>query len=199
MSNAVKPPALHFSLREFLCLFTAICIGCAALKYANDWWAAALQSIVVASAIIATIVAVLDRGARQASAAGFVITLAIYTAAIIAEDKGDPANGRFLTSELTARLYGLVKETVYFDVKLEIGDRVELRGEQLPPGSRILRPGQGYDPATTTVGQLFAEVQRPHRSYFTAVAHCLWAVAVGYVSAKFARWVYIRRAREQAA
>jgi hypothetical protein len=195
MSNAVRPPALHFSLREFLCLFTAFCIGCAALKYANDWWAAALQSIVVASAIIATIVAVLDRGARQASAAGFIVALLIYAAAVIAEEKGDPANGRLVTSELTSRLYGLFEETVYFDVKLDIQDRVELRREQLPPGSRILRPGQGYDPATTSVGQLFVDVRRPQQSYFDGVAHSIWALLIGYMANKFAKCVYVRRVR----
>ena len=44
MTVVAMPRGFRVSLREFLLLFTAIFFGCAALKYANDWWTTTTQT-----------------------------------------------------------------------------------------------------------------------------------------------------------
>jgi hypothetical protein len=39
--------------------------------------------------------------------------------------------------------------------------------------------------------------QIPDHEHFMALGHCLWALLLGYAGGHFARWVYLRRRREQ--
>jgi hypothetical protein len=67
-----------FTIRELVGLTAFVAVGIAALKYANAYWLTAVSTAVWLAFIAAAIVAVVDRGERQAVAIGMVIAAAVF-------------------------------------------------------------------------------------------------------------------------
>jgi hypothetical protein len=195
MTTAASCHGLRISLRELLLLFTALFTACAALRYANVYWLAAVTLLTLVTFIAAAVIALIDRDARQALAIGFVTAAAIYMTLIFCmrvtgDNRGnvrsynaelDPEEGSFPTTLSLRPLFVSIQEHWYIDPS-----GTPIRRSQLPPAV-IANPNNG--------GYVYDQ-ERPNRQHFMLIGHCLWALLFGYVAAKFARWVYARRLRE---
>jgi uncharacterized membrane protein YgcG len=196
---ATSPPALRISLRELLTLVAIVAVGCVALKYANEYWVAVISFIMILAVMAAAIIALVDRGPRQASAIGCLSALAIYAALLYAcKPELDPYDGTLPTTRLMRPLFEAMSTNWYFD----LANRKEVNQSQLPSGATIHYGGGGgggifgggVAPPTTGFSNIG---EKPSREHFMPIAHYLWALIFGYVAARFARWVYARRVREQ--
>jgi hypothetical protein len=201
MSAAVTPRAFRLSLRELLLLFTAIFIGCAALKYANERWAAGAMSASILGFLIATILALVDRGSKQAFAIGFAVVVATYMGLLFAmgEFSGSPGmnhpefhpnEGQLPTTLALRPVYAAVVQDVY----AETATGKRLVASQLPKDAVV---DEQASTGFTTAPYYFAGV-RPLPGHFMTVGHKLWALLLAYVGGHFARFVYARRARDGA-
>jgi hypothetical protein len=209
MTSATQPRGIRISLREFFALVAAVAVACAALKYANEYWLAVVSLVTLVAYVAATIVALVDRGPRQVAAVGFLATMSIYAALLYARrpegaantlprshPEFDPYNGILPTTRLMRPLFEAMSANWYVD----LATGKSLNESQLPSGATIVSySGGGFAPggvAAPTTG--FTHVgEIPAREHFMPIAHCFWALLFGYIAAKFARWVYARRLREQ--
>jgi hypothetical protein len=199
MSATASPPGLRISLREFLLVITAVVIGCASLKLANEYWLAAISLFTLLTFIALAVIAIVDRDRRQAWALGFVIGAGIYLALVFSmrvtgDNTGivrtynaelNPDEGWLPTTLAVRPIYDALHDHWYIDPS---GTRI--RQSDVPPafqgGSRN-SPSSGYGYA----GEF------PNRKHFMLIVHCLWALLFGYAGGHYARWVYYRRLREQ--
>jgi hypothetical protein len=187
----------RMSLRELLAIFTAAAIGFIALRFADQLWLAAVWFLTLAAFIAATTYVLVDRGARQALAIGFVLGAGIYLGVLYSRrsthgNSGwvktsnaelDPYEGSLPTTLALRPLFQAITVNWYTD---KSGNRV-IR-DQIPPQTLVgglSRSGYSY------VGEV------PRREDFMRIGHCLWALLFGYAAAKFSLWVYVRRVREQ--
>jgi hypothetical protein len=204
MTTAASPPGLRFSLREFFLSVAAVAVSCAALKYANESWLSTITFFMILATMAAAIIALVDRGPRQASATGFVVAVCIYVALLNGRSSEfDPYEGTLPTSQLLRPLYAVMSNTWYIDQAS--GKRVA--SSDLPPESIIVTSVSGGDAAFAAGvgGGMLVRGQRTgyvqwetvSRAHFMRIAHLLWAILFGYVAAKFARWVYAHRLRER--
>jgi hypothetical protein len=197
MANAAPSPALRVSLRECLALVAAVAVSCAALKYANGYWLSALSIVLFLTVMAAAIIALVDRGSRQATAMGFLTGVLMYAVLVQTQDRVSQAYGTLPTTDLTWRIYAAMSTSWYEEQST--GKRVE----ELPTGAIIVgRNGMGGGMGGVIGGlpqKAYVQWQLPDPEYFTRIAHAFWALAFGYFAAKFARWVYARRLREQEA
>jgi hypothetical protein len=204
MGSTASPPGLRISLRELMMLFAAVAIGIAALKLANLWWQILVTGFALLAFTASAIVAINDRGRRQAFAIGFVIAFAIYMGLLYSmrqyggrsaiqatvNAEFDPEIGALPTTQLLRPLFEAIVEVWY--VELATGKR--LRQSELGSGAKtgFSRSGGMNTPSAYSVGQI-----EPQREPFMIIGHCLWALLFGYAGGHFARWVYFRRLREQ--
>jgi hypothetical protein len=197
MTTAAQPRGLRISLRELLLLFTALFTACAALRYANVYWLVIVTLITLVGFIATAVIALIDRGPRQALAIGFVMAVGIYmtlifcmrvtgytSAGSVRTDNAelDPEEGSFPTTLALRPLFVSIQERWYIDPS-----GTPIPRSQLPPAV-IASPNNG--------GGYVYDQERPNRQHFMLIGHCLWALLFGYAAAKFARWVYGRRLRE---
>jgi hypothetical protein len=197
MSDPAPPSAtFRLSLREFFALIAAIVAGCAALRYANDWWLTAVGAVTLVALMASVIVAVVDRGSRQAFAIGFAACMAIYATLLAVGNELNPWAGRLPTTRLLAPVYESLREQSFQNAKT--GEFV-LRS-QLPAGAILDnevqggRVGASAANAAITSGLYFrSRGYTPPGELFMPIAHCLWALALGYVGGHFGRHVYARR------
>ncbi len=199
MSSTTSPPGLRISLRELLILVTAVVIGCAALKLANEYWLAAISLITLLTFITLAVIAMVDRERRQAWALGFVAGAGIYLALVFSmrvtgDNTGimrtfnaelNPDAGWLPTTLAVRPIYNSLHDHWYIDPS---GTRI--RQSDVPPAALQTAtgaPGGGYSYAG----------EQPNRKHFMLIVHCLWALLFGYAGGHFARWVYFRRMREQ--
>jgi hypothetical protein len=212
MSGVPSSRAFRVSLREFLLLFAAIAVGFTALKHANSWWLGAIAAIAMLFFMASAVVALVDRGARQAFALGFIACMASYLSIFFVETELHPYQGRFPTTRLLRRFFESVREQLYVDEAS--GDQVLRR--DLPPNAQIIEdyswtiatpPNQGgaiisrvraAPSRSGAPGQVFRRIgDVPPRQMLVPVGHFLWGIALGYVGGHFGRYVYARRLREQ--
>ncbi len=66
-------PMLRFSLSFLLLFVLVVALGCAALSYANEYWASAVLTVTLAALVLSVLAAVYRRGASRAFWAGFAI------------------------------------------------------------------------------------------------------------------------------
>jgi len=216
MSSTASPPGLRISLREFLILVTAVVVGCASLKFANDYWLIIVSLTTFFAFIAAAIVALIDRGSRQSIAMGFILAGVVYggllssqasdgdqNRAVVRNPEFDPYDGKLPTTRIMRPLF----EAVSVDWYLDRATGKRINEYQLPPGATIDRyadwggmggGGGGMRAQAPKTGFGYAG-QTPDREHFMPIAHCLWALLFGYAGGHFARWVYFRRLREQKA
>ena len=67
----------RFTIKELLFLTVFVAIAVAALRYGGEFWTMTLSSCLLFGLMIATVMMFVDRGSRQAMAAGFVVCVVI--------------------------------------------------------------------------------------------------------------------------
>jgi hypothetical protein len=188
----------RISLRQMLVFVAAIALAIASLKYANDVWLAVVATVLMPALFISLIVAVVDRGPRQAFAIGFAIIIVAYGTTLLTGTSGfggdlnsknvefDQWAGRLPTTRLLRYVHAAVQTSGYFD---------NVTGKELP----------NYDPANPPnrfrgVGGFAPGVsyrESPPRGKFMPIGHMWWALLLGYLGGVFAMFVYRRRLRDE--
>ncbi|HEX2475889.1 MAG TPA: hypothetical protein VHK01_14150 [Lacipirellulaceae bacterium] len=173
----------RLSLRELLLLMAMVALAIASMKYASTAWRTCVYTITMAIYMWAAVVAVIDRGPRQAFAIGMVLVMVIYGVLFISAPRRSEGNmeldlrdGRLPTSRTVKHLFPPTDTIEWRDART---------GQILP----------NYDPANPPAGiQAFRQTRRtPDPSTLMAIAHCWWAMLLGYIGGRFARVIYLRR------
>jgi hypothetical protein len=209
---------LGFSLREFLAFVSAFTFGLAALRYANQWWLAAVGTLAMFIVLGAAIVVVFDRGQRQVFALGYMLCLVLYGGGLVLQRHTQPAGEGSLTVNPEVVLYGectfpttILLRSLYDPIVqhwfIDESERY-YRLEELPPQTKLLNVGlspelrsrMGTRPlpaGRTAPTQVYPADNVPEADAFMRIGHYLWALMLSYAAAKFARYVYAGRIREQ--
>jgi hypothetical protein len=195
MGVTALPPGVRISLREFLLLFIAFAIGFTALKFANQWWLAAIGGVTLLTFLAASIVAIIDRGPRQAYAIGFAACVIGYAPLFMLGNEMDPFTGELPTSRMLQPVFLAVRVQTYLNVRT----REELLESQLPDDALIEGKSAfpNYRPPNSVGTYFVRSSSLPDLQHFMPIGHCLWVLLLGYAGGHFARWVYFRRLREQ--
>jgi hypothetical protein len=176
------------SLRELLLLVALAALALASIRYATTTWRTAVYSITMVVFMAGAIVAIIDRGPRQAFAIGMVLTMVIYAVLVrngVYGERGinrelDADEGRLPTTWVASYFYKPVITHRWFDDRTGI-ELVNYDPNNPPPGVRFVNR------RTNTV---------PASSLFFQIIHSWWALLLGYVGGHIARLVYVRRANE---
>ncbi len=202
-------PKFRMSLREILVLVAMVALAISSLKYAEDTWLALVAGVTMIAFFVVLIVAVVDRGPRQAFAIGFALTMFAYGLILMTGQRtigsgGSVSSkniefhqweGRLPTTHVLRYIHLGVNSSGYFD---------NTTGKELPDydpakdpnreggfgGRRVQTPGGGWFPAIS-----YREI--PPREKFMPIGHCWWAMILGYAGGHFARFVYWRRLRSE--
>jgi hypothetical protein len=177
---------MQVSLREMLTIVAFVAIGTASLKVDG-----LLSSIFVALALLLcmamAVMAVVDRGPRQAFAIGFVICALVYGTVVFASRATEfqPHAGRLPTSQLLTPLYEAIVKRTWID---------GISGKELPN----YQPEGSGDSAVVAANRLGISLsaESPGRITFMSVGHILWALVFSYAGGKFGQFTYSRRVRE---
>jgi hypothetical protein len=189
------------SLREMFVLVAAVSLAIVSLIFASLPWQAIIGLMAMLSAIVAIIVGLVDRGPRRAFAIGFAVAMLGYLLVFLNSQKFtlartdanvelDAYQGRLPTSLLLQYFYAGSNRGGYFVVPT--GERIpESESATLSP-----IPGNAWGQLQTSTGRPVYYEERPPRENFMAIGHFWWGLLFGYVGGHFARFVYLRRARE---
>lgn len=173
----------RMSLRGLLLLIAMVAVAIASMKYASTTWRTCVYTITMAIFMWATVVAVIDRGPRQAFALGMVLLMVIYGMLFINGPHISEGNleldlqyGRLPTSRVVKYLFPPTETIEWRDART---------GQTLP----------NYDPAKPPPGtRAFRRTSRtPDPPTLMAISHCWWALLLGYIGGRFARVLYLRR------
>jgi hypothetical protein len=190
----------RLSLREMLALVALVALAIASLKYANDVWVAIVAAVVMIALFSALIVAVMDRGPRQAFAMGAALTMVAYGMVLSTGHRTregysrniefDQWEGRLPTTRLLRYVYKVVDNGYYFDQRT---------GKVIPNyDPNTPRPNDpGFIGGGFAFGPVASRMEIPPREKFMPVGHCWWALILGYAGGQFARFVYWRRLRDE--
>jgi predicted PurR-regulated permease PerM len=191
MSNSAAPGAtswaalFRLSLRELLMLIAMVALAIASMKYASPAWRTCVYAITMAIFMWAAVIAVVDRGSRQAFAIGMVILMVIYGVLVVNGAAGrsqggnremNPSSGRLPTTRIVKYLFPITESVQWFD----------RRTDQLLPN---------FDPAKAQPGAAgyVQRISSPEPANLMPISHCWWALLLGYIGGRFARVVYLRR------
>jgi hypothetical protein len=164
-----RSSALRVSLRELLLLLGFIALACAALKYANDWWETAISAVALLLLMVSVVVALVDRGRRQAVAIGFAAFMGLYGL------MGWIRQGDLPTGMPLSFVYRWVVNETWIDLTT---------GQVVP----------NYAPtAASNFGAAVGLSQTPDRGTYMEIGHLLWGLLLGYVGSRLAAWVFSRR------
>jgi hypothetical protein len=141
----------RISLRQLFILVAVVALAIVSLKYASTFWEATIYGVALAVFFIAAIVALVDRGPRQAFAIGLTVILLGY-----------------------AILYHNEKPAT----ALHLG---------MPTNALLMYAYMHYP-------NLF-----PSTEHVFQIAHCWWALVLGYLGGHIARFIYVRRMNDQTA
>jgi hypothetical protein len=173
----------RLSLREMLLLIAMVALAIASMKYASPAWRTGVYTITMAIFMWAAVAAAVDRGPRQAFAIGMVLLMVIYGALLMNAASRRDGNleldlewGRLPTSRVMKHLFPPTETVEWLNRR---------NGQVLP----------NYDPANPPPGiRAISRTRRtPDPSTLMAIAHCWWALILGYIGGRFARVVYLRR------
>jgi predicted PurR-regulated permease PerM len=173
------------SLRELLLLIAMVALAVASMKYASPAWRTCVYMIAMAIFMWAAVIAVIDRGPRQAFAIGMVILMVIYGVLVVNGAVGrsqggnremNPASGRLPTTKLVEFLFPITESVQWF----------EQRTDRVLPNFDPAKPPPGFVAYRRTISS-------PEPANLMAIAHCWWALLLGYFGGRFARVVYLRR------
>lgn len=189
----------RFSLRELLLLIGFVALACVALKYAGSIWTLALSAIALLLFMGAAVVAVVDRGRRQAAAIGLALCLAIYGIVFWSSPRDDnprqsreldPYDAQLPTSKALYPLFTVMVHGTYRD---SAGNEIK----DYDPSQNAGGMGSGgmFSSGGMGGGAYYHEV--PERTQFMAVGHLLWALLLGCLGSRLAVWSYDRRAKAE--
>jgi len=175
----------RLSLRGMLVLVAAVALAIVSLTYASDWWQIGVVTLVLLTFAAAAIVALVDRGGRQAFALGMVVIMTIY-AGLIAYASLQTARefnpefrgqGSLPTSRLLASVYERFVDRTYVDVRT---------------GKRLMN----FDPTNSPpiIRIQARRVETPPERQFMQIGHAWFALLLACLGGQFARSVYCRRA-----
>lgn len=191
----------RMSLRELLIGVALLAVAIVSLKYASDTWLAIVAAITMLIFFVELIVAVVDRGPRQAFAIGCALTITAYALVLNTGQRTsgssgsissqnvelDHMRGRIPTTRLLRYVHAAVEDGTYVNV---------FTGKELPnrdPAKDPNRGSGGFGGLGTAVS--YREI--PPREIFMPVGHCWWALILGYAGGHFANNVYGRRLRDE--
>jgi len=207
------------SLREFLLLFAAFAVGFTALKYANEWCLVGLSAVSMLALMAAAVTALLDRGPRQIFALGFATWMLMYGGVLLAQRRTEAIGdgSHTVNPEMYAERSASLPTTIPLQalytrinqiwlVDPDTGTRFRL--EELPQGTSVrdaslpddLIARMGTAPlnsSATPPRRVIRSEVTPDARQFMQVGHLLWALLLGYIGGHFAKFVYVRRMREQ--
>jgi hypothetical protein len=176
---------VRMSLRGILGLFVICAVALVSLQFASATWEVLLATVVSLAFAAAVVVALVDQQARQAFAIGFAVLLAVYVGLVVSQGfigtRGpnlelNPDTGKLPTTRLMRPVFATVARIRWIDYR---------------SGKVVLN----HDPNNPGPDARFISLdERPTRASFMRVAHCWWALALGYLGGLFGRFVYLRRA-----
>jgi hypothetical protein len=182
--TAPQLPSIRISLRELLLLVALTALAVASIRYPSASWRTAILTVTIVVFGGGSIVAIVDRGTRQAFAIGVVLTMIFYTFLVrngVESDSReyDPRRGRLPTTWISSYLYRPVVTVEWHD---------GLTGRKL----------DNFDPDNPPAGVRAVQntYSTPHHDVFMRVVHSWWLLLLGYIGGLFARFVYVRRNKE---
>lgn len=187
------------SLRELFIIVTCCGMALASLGDASELWLNAVVALVVVAAFAAFIAAAVDRSRRQAFAIGFAIPVIAYYFIIAMAPRAtqgdvnrefDLWQGRLPTTRLLRQAHSAFDKSRWIDyqTKQEVSiDMSRINKVDIRTGLVAGTPGGGNA----------VYLEQPPREFFMPIGHCWWAVLLGYVGGRFARFVYVRRTKDE--
>jgi hypothetical protein len=163
----------RYTIRELALVISFLAVACAALKYASEVWWLVLSASALLGIMAAAVMAVADRGRRQAMAAGFVVCVVIY----MAVSRSESQDWSLPTTK--------VLQWVYESMAI-ITWRSAIHGEIV----------LDYEPSELNPNLFMVPESSINRTQLIQIGHLLFAIAFGYLGSRFAGWIYQRRARE---
>lgn len=178
----------RLSLRELFVLVACVALAVVSLKYASDMWMAAVAALTMISCFAALIVAVVDRGPRQAFAIGFSLVAIGYTGLLISGLQKDVeynfASGRLPTTLLLRRAYANLRAPKWTDPNTR---------EPMPNDEALAQRNLVGATSGGPAGNGPYLVNYPKEAVFMPIGHCWWTLALAYAGGRFAGHVYLRR------
>lgn len=165
-------------------VFVAItAVAIVSLKYASETWEAIVFGLVLILFSIFLVVALVDRGRRQAFAIGMAVIMAAYTLMDAYGPQPKFRHSGIPTNPLLMRLHRTVAVPAYFDQQT---------------GQQILDIAAPADASAATPPNAYID-SVPRLEHFMRIGHMWFAILFGYIGGLFARFVYIRRLHLDAA
>jgi hypothetical protein len=185
----------QLSLRSLLVAVAFVALTIVSLRFASEAWWTLVLTIAAIALCAAMILAIVDRGERQAFAIGFVVAMLGYGLVLQSIPKEstfgsqghqefNPDVGRLPTTLLLRPIYHLIADIKLID--FSTGKPVANAAAQVGGGLG----GGGMGSANYSMSE------SPPREVFMKIGHAWWAILLGVCGGLFARWVYRRRTRE---
>jgi hypothetical protein len=189
----------RFSIRSLMAFVLISAVGLAALRSANELWAATMLSAALAAVGVAVLGASLMRGRERAWWLGFAVFGGGYLALSVGPWVGDAFRYQLVTThwlgELRNRMFA--PNAAYL-----LLEKQEIEAELAK--LKAVTPKFKYDPVVASLtnnlqaiqAQLTANKNAALRyDPFQRVGHCLLALLAGLVGATVALWFHARRER----
>ena len=186
----------QISLRQLFVLVTVIAAAIVSLHHASETCQALTGLAAMLAFSVGLAVAVFDRGPRQAFAIGFTLMLVVYAGVVMTgkrtNSRGTTSNpelsgsGQLPTTILLRQLHTAIEKEVWQDVNT---------GQELPNfdvAKELAAVAAGAPPTA-------ASSRVPELGVFARTGHYWWAMLLAYLGGHFARFVYLRRMKEQSA
>ena len=180
----------RISLRELFALVGVVALVIVSLKYASETWLAVNLALAMLTYFCAIVVAGVDRGPRQAFAIAFVLVTTMYGLMVLNMPRAYPHpeqtwslefdqwEGRLPTTRLMRYVHRLVDRSQWVDNSGKVIASFDPK-QPTPPAS----PGAGLR-------------EIPPRQQFMPIAHLWWGLLFGYIGGHFARFIYLRRTKD---
>ena len=174
-----KLSVLRMSLRQLLFLIALVALAIVSLCYASAWWEAVILGIALLIFFANAIVALVDRGPRQAFAIGMVVVMAGYTCVKWVDPGVKFRHLGLPTNAVLIQLQAAVARIAYFDSQ---------SGRQLVG---FVLPGNSGGPPPNAPA--FYQDTLPLLEHILTVGHTWFALLFGFMGGLFAKFVYRRR------
>lgn len=149
-------------------------VGCASLKYAGAMWWTVWSTATFVCVAAAAVVTIVERGGRQAFAGGFAVCFCLYFALTVIGGTREVIP----TSRLLSQLRPMIATPMYIDVQT---------GQVIAD----------HDPQNSN--RMVIVDYKGDQYKFRDIGHLLFGIAIGYLGARFATFVYQRRMAREAA
>ncbi|MEX2316062.1 MAG: hypothetical protein WD669_02850 [Pirellulales bacterium] len=201
----------QISLRQLFVLVAFVALAIVSLKNAPGMWHGVVGLLAMVTILTAVLVAILDRGPRQAFAIGCAIAMLGYGLLVangtkVAKGPGgslvnfqlDINNGGILqqlpTTALLRYAYAGIQRTRWVDQTTG----KEVTGYDYAKFQAAQAAAQNPGTSPVAAQTIFPQDWPPSDS-FTLIGHYWWGFLFGFLGGHIARFVYLRRMKEQAA